>query len=306
MAARPLRMAKTHRDWLTESGVREKEGELPVDIDQSVLRRLSHTDRLAQIGILAASVAHEINNPAAFILANLTVMGDSIDAMSSVVSLLERVLRELPLERAHQVRNELRALDAHAHIEELSEMVDDNLSGIRHIAQIVTSLRSFARNDHDVASVDIHKVVDAALHMMAKKMRDCAKVELDLKPVPAFSGEPTRLAQVIMNLLVNAVHAIGGGDPEENKITVSTRAKNGHCFVVVEDTGCGMTPEIQRRIFEPFFTTKADGEGTGLGLPLCRDIARQHGGKLHCRSAPGKGTRFELVIPLGANAQAQG
>ena len=282
------------------SGIAVADGGRAIHFDEALMRWVSHTDRLAQIGVLAASVAHEINNPAAFIMANLTVMRDYMGVMSRATHLLETVVDELPPSRADALRTELSKLDLRSHVDEFGEMVDDNLSGIGQIAQIVATLRSFSRSDGEVSPVDIATVLETSVQMLGKRLRDKAAFEVEIEPVPTFTGEPRRLGQVIMILLSNALHAVRDGERSRNSIRVHACVKNNRCVVAVEDNGCGISPDVQERMFDPFFTTKPDGEGTGLGLALCRNIAQKHGGQIHCVSIPGIGTRFELTIPLDA------
>jgi len=125
-----------------------------------------------------------------------------------------------------------------------------------------------------------------------------ARLVKDFAPTPPVAGNEGRLCQVFLNLLLNAAQSIEGGAAAENEIRVSTRAKKGYVVVEIADTGCGMDDETVGRIFEPFFTTKPPGVGSGLGLPICRNFVESHGGDISVESAPGRGSRFEIRIPV--------
>ncbi len=289
----------TDVDPMAASGVRPRLSDsVAPGQDSELLRRLGHTDRLAQIGVLTATIAHELNNPAAFVYANLGIMGDHVAALVRGFQVLEQAIAELTPNRRAAYRAELERADVSGRLDEMGEICDDNLAGIGMISEIVASLRGFARDSCSVSAVAIQQVVEEATRLVARSVEASAELVLDLEAVPPFPGDSCRLTQVVTNLLVNAAQAIEEGGTGRCRITVSSRVEGGACVVRVLDSGPGISPEIRDRIFEPFFTTKATGEGTGLGLALCRDIARQHGGTLSCRSAPGEGSCFELVIPL--------
>lgn len=261
------------RESREESGVRSL---LPTRESLLPAQRGEHSERLARIGTLTASIAHELAAPAGFMLANL-------EAMAALV-------------------NEMAARPATAgdpeRLRELQEICEDNLTGIRTVFDMVSTLRNFARSHDAVRFVAIDEVVESAVRLAGPMVRARAQLVLDLEPVPTFPGEMTRLVQVLTNLLSNAAQAISLGAPMDHRVVVATRLRDGCCVLSVADTGHGMPEAVRRRIFEPFYTTKKAGEGTGLGLSVCLDIARRHGGTLRCTSTPGAGTRFELVLPL--------
>ncbi len=262
------------------------------------MRRLSNTYRLTQIGTLAAGVAHDISNPVTFVYANLVVMQDCVETLTTAHRLLMQATRPGPPERHAAIARQLEALDAEGCLDELSEMCSQNLSGMEQITELVGALKNFARERHDDGPVALHDVARNTLRLLSKTLQRQATVSVDLRPVPSFPGQATSLSQVVMNLLMNAVHAVSQTTGREKRIKISTELSGGDVVLAVDDTGSGMTREVQEHIFEPFYTTKIDGEGTGLGLALCRDIARRHGGTLRCDSAPDEGSCFELVIPL--------
>jgi PAS domain S-box-containing protein len=236
-------------------------------------------DRMAAIGILAAGVAHEINNPLAYVLANLEY----------VTSEVETLIAEIP--KASNARLEPRVTD-------LRQAVADMSHGARRVRDIVQDLRTFSRSDEDkVAMIDVRHVLDSSIRMATVQIRHRAKVIKAYADVPLVLANESRLGQVFLNLVINAAQAVPDGALDMNKITLETRFEDGAIVVAVSDTGVGIAPETLPRIFEPFFTTKPVGQGTGLGLAICRRIVRAIGGDIGVESTPGRGTTFTVRLP---------
>jgi signal transduction histidine kinase len=237
-------------------------------------RKLLEAERLASVGLLAAGVAHEVNNPLAYTLLNL--------------------------ERIQSGLRELSRPDSSELLDELQTAVEMSLEGARRVQTIVQDLRRFSRSDrHDpLVPVDVREMIEFAIDMAAHATRERARVVRDFGDVPFVMASETRLTQVFLNLIVNAAQAIPAGKPEENEIRVVTRAVGTERAVIeVHDTGAGMTPAILEHIFEPFFTTKPAGDGTGLGLAICQGIATSLGGEIAVESQPGRGSVFRLFLP---------
>jgi two-component system NtrC family sensor kinase len=228
--------------------------------------QLRHADRLATIGQLAAGVAHELNEPLGNILgfAQLAKKGGADGAS-------------------------------------LAGDLDKIVAAAMHAREIVRKLVLFARQTPPTkARVNLNAVIAEGLYLVEAR---CAKegVELvrRLEPdLPDIVADSSQLHQVLVNLAVNAVQAMPGG----GRLTIRTRRADGHVALVVEDTGCGMTEEVRRQIFIPFFTTKDVSEGTGLGLAVVHGIVSAHGGTITVASEPGRGTRFEILLPLAGLA----
>jgi signal transduction histidine kinase/FixJ family two-component response regulator len=245
---------------------------------QQLRDRLAHTERLAAIGQLAAGVTHEINNPATYVVANLTTMLDLLTALE-----LDPSARE----------------DTRAKLRELGDMVKENLDGMSRIRSITNDLRTFSRIDSpEVTLVDLNECVVSACKIAFSEIRQRAHLIQALSELPPIPASRGKLAQVVTNLLVNAAQAIPEGNVEQHRVTVRTGHSAGEVWLQVEDTGRGISPQIRAKIFDPFFTTKTRTQGTGLGLALCADIVRQHQGTISVSSQPEGGTCFEVRLPL--------
>ena len=241
--------------------------------NEGLNRRLIHSDRLAAIGQLSSGVAHEINNPAAFVVANLT----------GLFSLLDRI------ERAEGRMSAAELLEAR-------DMVKDSLEGIERIHAIAKSLKTFARIEHDdVELVDPNEVLAGACAIVADEIRGRTRLLKQLEPLPRVAADPGKLSQLFINLLLNAAQAIDAQSAEPREIRCTSSYRDGWIRIAIADTGCGMPESVRSRVFEPFFTTKP--KGSGLGLALCADIVRRHSGEIRVQSEPGKGSVFEVRLP---------
>ncbi|HEX8705459.1 MAG TPA: ATP-binding protein [Myxococcaceae bacterium] len=242
--------------------------------------RLALADRMASVGTLAAGVAHEINNPLAYVIANL-----------------DYARQELGAAAADQAPREA----------EVPEALQEAREGAERVRIIVKELKMFSRPDDDrMELVDVHRAIDSAATMAWNELRHRARLVKEYQPVPSVYGNETRLGQVFLNLLVNAAQAIPEGAADRNEIRVSTRLDpQGRIVIEVRDTGGGIPEEVRPRIFEPFFTTKPVGMGTGLGLSICHGIIQSLGGELRFETELGKGTVFQVLLhpPVGARRQ---
>jgi len=189
--------------------------------------------------------------------------------------------------------------DARASLARLREGLDPIRSGTSRIAGITRDLRSFSRPDESsLARVDIRKVVDAVLKLVGKEVEARGRLILDLQPTPPVIGNEARLVQVVLNLIVNAYQALPTDAPSRNEVTVATRREEGERVVIeVGDSGPGVPAANRERIFEPFISTKEIGQGTGLGLFVCRNIARGFSGEVEVGDRPGGGALFRVTLP---------
>ena len=235
---------------------------------------LALADRLASVGTLAAGVAHEINNPLAYILLNLEIARNALEGDAS---------------------------DA-ARTQALTS-VRDALDGTERVRRIVSDLRTFARGSEDETSaIDLSRPVGFACAIAANEIRHRAQLAVKVSGLPLVRGNETRLGQVFLNLLVNAAQAIPEGDLADQRIEITGRA-DGDAWVVVDvsDTGSGIAPDLVPHVFEPFVTSKGRTEGTGLGLSIAHSIVTAIGGTLSVASALGSGTTFSLRLPVSTD-----
>ncbi|MFO0747950.1 MAG: response regulator [Myxococcota bacterium] len=236
-------------------------------------------ERMSAIGHVAAAVGHEINNPLSAVVGNLDV----------AVHDLARVERRARLERGAPDRALASAMEA----------VEDARGAAELVRRIVRDLKVFSREERaQPAAVPVARALESARRMARNEIRHRARVVAELGPAPLVVAQESRLAQVALNLLVNAAHALDEGKVDDNQIrvTLGTDAR-GWAVFTVEDTGCGMTPEVLAHVFDPFFTTKPPGLGSGLGVPICQRIVAELGGELGFESEPGRGTVARVALP---------
>jgi signal transduction histidine kinase len=239
---------------------------------------LAHQDKLSALGVLAAGVSHEINNPCAAILSNIVVIRDQLQAL---------------VERPRFQRIE--ALDSI--IGEWAESLGDCIAATNRIQSIVKTLNVFSRKS-DTASpirVELNDEIRTVLRLIGKEVRFQAHFDVLLAPgMPAILAPPNCLTQVLTNLLVNALQALE--KTEHPLISITTDFDDTHVLLEIVDNGPGMSPDVLSRIFDPFFTTKPIGRGTGLGLAITRQLVEKMGGEIFVESEPGHGAKFTVVL----------
>jgi PAS domain S-box-containing protein len=246
--------------------------------------RLTLADRLASVGTLAAGIAHEINNPLAFVLSNLGFLSDEF----------HKHLPPNPGAAGLQAR-----LKSEPDLSEWRDVLEEACEGAERVRQIVRQLKTFSRPDEEhVQPLDMHAVLDSVSMMAANEIRHRAQLRRDYGDIPPVLANEGKLSQVFLNLVVNAAQAIPEGAANRHEIRLATRRDGAERVVVeVQDTGVGIAREVIDRIFDPFFTTKPVGVGTGLGLSICHSIIHGLGGEITVDSEPGRGTTFRVVLP---------
>jgi signal transduction histidine kinase len=236
----------------------------------NLAEQLHHADRLATIGQLAAGVAHELNEPLAAILGLAQLSRKASQVPEPVVEDLEKIIK-----------------------------------AALHARDVIRNLLLFARRVAPVRTkVRLNELVEQALELLEAR---CADTSVEVvrsleKGLPDVTADPSQIRQVLVNLLVNAVQAM----PEGGRLEVETRSEAEHVIVAIADTGVGMSADVRKRLFTPFFTTKDVGEGTGLGLAVAAGIVGSHGGTIHAESEVGRGSRFEVRLPLTPALSAKG
>lgn len=260
-----------------------------------------HQDKMASIGLLAAGVAHDINNPIGFVTNNLEELQIYLSRLQTYIELQQAELQTAAtpesLQNLHRKWNEL-GIDYI--FEDFGTLIAESLEGAGRVSDIVKNLRSFSRiDDQEYKQADINECLESAIRITHHELRHKALVHRNFGAVPLLFCQAQQLNQVFMNLLINAAHAID----KRGEVTVSTWADEKTISIRISDTGCGIPEELQQRIFEPFFTTKEINKGTGLGLSIVADIIRQHQGTISVQSHPGQGTTFTITLPLKAEVK---
>jgi PAS domain S-box-containing protein len=238
---------------------------------------LRRSQKLESVGQLAAGIAHEINNPMAFVRTNLAVLREEWHA-------LRKELAEAGRDAALAER-----------FGECEELIDESLEGIERTIAIARDMREFAHTGGDGrAAIDLNQVVEACVRVAGPHRKGATRIVEAYGELPPVWGSAGQLRQVFVNLLVNALQSVG----QVGTVRVETALDGERAVVRVCDDGAGIRPEHRDRLFDPFFTTKPAGEGTGLGLYVSHEIVRGHGGEIHVISSPAAGATFEVRLPL--------
>ena len=271
--------------------------------------QMVQSEKLASIGQLAAGVAHEINNPVGFVTSNLGTILEYCDTMSSLLKLYgqrDALGPDRETDRQDLVQKIDRIMeeeDLEFILEDIDHVLTESMEGVKRVADIVQNLKSFAREDSlERRPHDINEGIEAMIKMVWNELKYRCTVERNLGQVPVVQCHAGQVNQVIMNVLVNASHAMpeGGGT-----ITVGTAVVGGELEISIADNGKGIPPEILPRIFDPFFTTKDVGKGTGLGLSISHGIIQDHGGRIEVDSEVGVGTTFRIYLPLAGKGDEE-
>ncbi|HEY8927419.1 MAG TPA: ATP-binding protein [Polyangia bacterium] len=279
--------------------------------DVTMLRKmevdLRQAQKLESVGRLAAGVAHEINTPIQFVNDSVHFIRDAATDLTGLILKYQAVLRAVvagaPCEReAADATDQESAIEVGYLLENLPPALDRALEGLNRVATIVRSLKEFAHPDQkDMAAIDLNQAITSTLNIARNEYKYVASVETelgDVSPVKCHGGD---VNQVILNLVVNAAHAIGDvvqGTEKLGRIQVRSWEERDSAFISISDTGGGIPAEIRNRIYDPFFTTKPVGKGTGQGLAIARSVIEKHGGDLTFETEMGVGTTFLIRLPL--------
>jgi signal transduction histidine kinase len=269
---------------LRENAIRAEQGEMR--------EQLMISERMASAGMLAAGVAHEINNPLAVAVSNVDYTADVLTGVLAELAALRGRAADGSEQRAE-------GWSGWERLDQAQEALRDASEGLQRIRDIVLDVKLFSRPlDGNKGPSDIRNVVDSSARMAWNEIRHRARLVKDYGDVPLVEANESRIGQVILNLIVNAAQAIPEGRADANEIRITTKTgEAGWAVVEVSDTGGGIPPQHLERIFDPFFTTKPVGVGTGLGLAVCRRIIDELQGTIGVESEVGKGTVFRVAFP---------
>lgn len=278
--------------------------------------QLIQQEKLAGIGQLAAGVAHEINNPLGFVISNFETLRKYIGKFKETIDVYRNVRTCFTKESTNDMKQILQCIvDVEANnkvdfiLEDLENLYKDTNDGLARIGKIVTSLRNFSRIDqqNDFMEYDLNAGIKNTLTVANNEIKYHARVEESLNDIPTIYANGGQINQVLLNIIMNAVHAIKEKQSGEmGIITVATSHDGQYVYCSIGDTGTGIAEEHLNRIFEPFFTTKRIGEGTGLGLSISYDIIlHKHKGELTVDSTPGVGTKFTIKLPIKEGSEGR-
>lgn len=306
--------SKTNEEVLVKAfkTLREKEArlvtvnsELEASLEEikSAQSQLIQSEKLASLGILTAGIAHEINNPINYINTSIIALNELAMELIKILEAYETLTPEninVKLEEIKRLKEQINLSEA---IEGVSILSNNIKSGATKTADIVKSLRIFSRMDSvEPELASINDSLDSTLILLHNQYKDRIEIIKNYGKLPLLNCFAGSLNQVFMNLLANAIQAI----KENGTITIKTEySKSGvqdfnkECIIIsITDTGYGISPDIKNKVFEPFFTTKEIGKGTGLGLSISYGIIEQHKGKMNFTSVMGKGTEFNIYLPV--------
>lgn len=265
---------------------------------QSAQDQLLQQEKMASIGQLAAGVAHEINNPVGYVNSNINslegYLNDLFDLVEEYEALEEKIGVDTPV--VQKIQKMKKEIDFDFVRDDVHDLVKESKEGILRVKQIVKDLKDFSHVDEaEWQWADLQAGIKSTLNIVHNEIKYKAEVILDLNEIPAVECVPSQINQVVMNMLVNASHAI----EERGTITVHTEQVDDDWVTIsVQDTGKGIAAENIPKLFDPFFTTKPVGQGTGLGLSLSYSIIEKHGGDIQVESTVGVGTTFIIKLPI--------
>lgn len=246
--------------------------------------RLRETERVYAVGVVAASIAHDLRNP-------LMIVQGAIDLMR----------RALPDDRAADPSGDPATETRRPGPARMLLFLREAQAAIERMAEIIAGMNVSQRRTSATTTADLAEVVRLSIACLHGTLRRRGALSVDLQTVPRVKGSPTALSQVLLNLLVNALEALPEGGDARSAVTVRLLRDGEAAVVEVQDTGSGIAPHFLERVFDPFFTTKEDG-GTGLGLAISKRIVDEIGGSIRVTSEPGAGTRFTVRLPLAPSA----
>lgn len=262
-------------------------------------QQLVQSDKLASIGQLAAGVAHEINNPIGYIFSNFTTLQSYLDQLFAMFDAYESAEAQIAAPDVAAALRELRTrIDLDFLRADIPSLMAESREGIVRVRHIVQDLKDFSRVDTNQEWVwaNLHQGIDSTLNIVGNEIKYRATVVKEFGAIPDIECLPLQINQVIMNLVVNAAHAVG---EQHGRISVRTGCDSeDSVWIEIADNGSGIPADIVSRIFDPFFTTKPVGKGTGLGLSLSYGIVQRHGGRIEVNTEPGQGTCFRVHLPV--------
>lgn len=269
--------------------------------------RILQSEKMAAVGYLAAGLAHEINNPTAFVSSNLFTLARYIDGFKAMLEAYAQLkealvgmmtLRRLPSpvkQRCRAIADMEKEIDLEFVLEDSRQLIFESKEGTQRIQKIISKLKDFAQpGQGPLEEIDINSCVDSALSLVLNEISNKPEILKDFSELPKVKGYPQSIWLVFVNLLFNAAQAVEG----QGNISIATRTRPEGVQIQIQDTGVGIAQETLGRIFDPFFTTKPVGQGTGLGLSMAYNAIEKHGGYIEVSSQVGVGSTFIVHLPF--------
>lgn len=272
--------------------------------------QMLQSEKMASIGQLAAGVAHEINNPIAFVSSNINTLEGYVTDMNLLFKSygeVDRFITDGKFEEAVESNRKIaalkRTLDFDFIVDQTGNLINESKDGITRVNSIVQGLRDFSHEGNDLMiEYDINKCLNDTIKIAWHEIKYKAELDYRPGPIPPVLCRPQQINQVFLNMIINAVQAI----PDKGEISIQSYTKDRYVVIEIKDSGTGIPDEIQNKIFDPFFTTKSVGQGTGLGLSIAYGIIREHKGVIEFESKAGEGTTFMVYLPIDREAQYMG
>jgi len=260
---------------------------------------LIKSEKLATIGQFTTSIAHEINNPLAYVSSNIEQLINFSDQLLQLKKYIESSNQvdnfDTFLEKCGVEPKGFNFLN-----DDYSEIISDIKEGIKRIHGVVQNLSSYARtNDFDEGKISVNKAILSTIHLMKSRITSGVELKTDFANIPDVSANMNEIKQVILNLCINALDAMNNNGILE--ISTSFNEDENYVYIIIKDTGPGLSQEEQLKIFDPFYTTKPSGKGTGLGLYICYQIISTHNGLIELESTKENGTTFKICLPIIRN-----
>ena len=278
---------------------KEQRRELELTLENLKLAQsqLIQSEKMASVGVLTAGIAHELNNPINFMSGNIFPLQKDLEEVFSLFDRYEAIIEEKDLKPHFTGLEKIKKeMDFTYLIQEIQSLLNGIQEGAERSIEIIKGLRSFSRLDDEACQFyDIHEGIDSSLVLLHNKIIDKkVRVRKDYGDFEGLECYPSKLNQVIMNILTNSLQAIDSGKGE---LFIQTISSAIGIKLIIKDNGRGIPPEVKKHIFEPFYTTKEVGQGMGLGLSISYGIIEKHNGHIDVISEPGKGTEFIISLP---------
>lgn len=268
--------------------------------------KLMHSDKMASVGLLAAGVAHEINNPMSFIISNVEILEEYINQFQTLIELYKQMSFEDVDKHhlMHLIQEYERKIDLAFIQDDLPGLIKDTKEGTTRVKDIVKGLKEFSHVDYEsnFSSCNLNDCIKSTLKVVNNELKYHCEIKTDLKDLPNTYCSEGQIKQVILNLLINAGHAI----EEKGLIEVSSKQNEDKIEIIIKDNGCGISEQALDKLFDPFYTTKEIGKGTGLGLSISYGIIQEHHGDILIESQVGKGSCFTIQLPITQSAPVNG